>query len=36
MREVITLNYPIKMNRKAINEVTLPRPKTKDMKNIKK
>ncbi|MCX4025038.1 phage tail assembly protein [Endozoicomonas sp. SM1973] len=36
MSELITLNYPIERNGEVINEVTLRRPKTKDMKNIEK
>ncbi|MCX4025100.1 phage tail assembly protein [Endozoicomonas sp. SM1973] len=36
MSELITLNYPIERNGEVINEVTLRRPKAKDLKNMEK
>ncbi|MCX4026942.1 phage tail assembly protein [Spartinivicinus marinus] len=36
MSEIITLQYPVEKNGETINEITLRRPKTKDMKNIEK
>ena len=36
MSQIIKLNYPIEYNGETINEISLRRPKTKDMKNIEK
>lgn len=36
MSDIITLQYPIERNGETINEITLRRPKAKDLKNMEK